>query len=604
MTSGLVIAAFAFVSIGFSQSLPSYQLIQEVDASGMDSVAGLGTDSQGNVYIAGSTSSPHFPVKNAVQPAIASAGLYRIGGTAYTALGLSSCNALALDPQNPSIIYAVSKGALLKSVNSGVAFAPTTLPGSNVFSIAIEPGNDQTLFAATIDQGVLKSSDGGATWTAVNNGLPVQNGGQITVQNLWIDPSNVSVIFAETPNGLSRSADGAASWQPTTITDDIQSLAFDLNNVGVLYVSTYHVGVLRSADYGQTFAPLTVPTGIAGVFPDPIQSGRLIGVGNGTGLYQSTDGGVTWTQESTTALLPNYLVADPVTGVYYVAAFTDRTILRVSLNLQTVTPVGPPATGNVTALAVVNGQLYAANGGSTDVFVTKLDPSGNILYSTYLGGSSNDQAVAMTVDAQGNVFVTGTTGSADFPVSNGAYATFGLRVSRPAEPGRFARLLNLLHRYGSRGGCDRWKRVRVAARKFGKCIRRISCDARSAGDDILLLPPRRRDRHRSAHHPGGSHSDPIRSVRLEPHLLHIRCRFEHDVHTRTRTPGRRTRGSSGRFSLCGRVRRILPHRSHRIHTAFVDDRCASDPPGNGTGSGWQPLRRGYAGEFPGHAGGI
>jgi hypothetical protein len=75
MIRWLLLATLTPVSIGFSQSLPSYQLIQEVDGSGMDSVAGMGTDAQENIYIAGTTSSQHFPVKTAVQPNLASAGL-------------------------------------------------------------------------------------------------------------------------------------------------------------------------------------------------------------------------------------------------------------------------------------------------------------------------------------------------------------------------------------------------------------------------------------------------------------------------------------------------------------------------------------------------
>lgn len=58
----------------------------------------------------------------------------------------------------------------------------------------------------------------------------------------------------------------------------------------------------------------------------------------------------------------------------------------------------------------------------SDVFVARLDPAGNILYSTLVGGSAGETATAMTVDPAGNVYVAGTTGSNDFPTTPGAYA--------------------------------------------------------------------------------------------------------------------------------------------------------------------------------------
>lgn len=57
--------------------------------------------------------------------------------------------------------------------------------------------------------------------------------------------------------------------------------------------------------------------------------------------------------------------------------------------------------------------------GSSDAFVSTLDPSGSVLlFSSYLGGAANDEATAMTTDRSGNVYVVGTTFSADFPVVN------------------------------------------------------------------------------------------------------------------------------------------------------------------------------------------
>jgi hypothetical protein len=68
--------------------------------------------------------------------------------------------------------------------------------------------------------------------------------------------------------------------------------------------------------------------------------------------------------------------------------------------------------------------LQPANAGGFDAFVTKLNPSGSALvYSTYLGGSGGDSGSGIAVDSAGNVYVTGGTGSTDFPVTPGAFQT-------------------------------------------------------------------------------------------------------------------------------------------------------------------------------------
>lgn len=63
---------------------------------------------------------------------------------------------------------------------------------------------------------------------------------------------------------------------------------------------------------------------------------------------------------------------------------------------------------------VVN-PYQGAFGGTTDAFVTKMSPSGTILYSTFLGGSTNDQGAGIAVDSSGNAYVIGETDSVNFP---------------------------------------------------------------------------------------------------------------------------------------------------------------------------------------------
>lgn len=63
--------------------------------------------------------------------------------------------------------------------------------------------------------------------------------------------------------------------------------------------------------------------------------------------------------------------------------------------------------------------FQAVFGGSTDAFVTKLNPTGSaFVYSTYLGGSDGDEAHDIAVDEFGNAYITGHTRSIDFPTAN------------------------------------------------------------------------------------------------------------------------------------------------------------------------------------------
>ena len=63
-------------------------------------------------------------------------------------------------------------------------------------------------------------------------------------------------------------------------------------------------------------------------------------------------------------------------------------------------------------------------GGSSDAFVTKLDPAGSVLaYSSYLGGSGQEDGLGIAVDTAGNAYVTGRTGSTNFPTTSRAFQT-------------------------------------------------------------------------------------------------------------------------------------------------------------------------------------
>jgi Bacterial Ig-like domain (group 3)/Beta-propeller repeat len=97
-----------------------------------------------------------------------------------------------------------------------------------------------------------------------------------------------------------------------------------------------------------------------------------------------------------------YDIAADSAGNAYVTGYTTST------NFPTMNPLQP------------------ANGGGSDAFVAKINSAGSALvYSTYLGGSGDDFAGGIAVDSAGNAYVTGSTGSTNFPTMNPLQPAFG-----------------------------------------------------------------------------------------------------------------------------------------------------------------------------------
>ena len=70
--------------------------------------------------------------------------------------------------------------------------------------------------------------------------------------------------------------------------------------------------------------------------------------------------------------------------------------------------------------------------GGIDAFVTKLDASGKLVYSTFLGGAGDDYGFSIAVDPAGNAVVTGDTNSTNFPLTLAAHIAALIRpLTRP-----------------------------------------------------------------------------------------------------------------------------------------------------------------------------
>jgi photosystem II stability/assembly factor-like uncharacterized protein len=111
-------------------------------------------------------------------------------------------NSLAINPTNTQVIYAGMRGGLFKSTDGGSSWSGTGFAGGEIYSLVIDPKNTQTIYIGTSDGDVLKSADGGSSWTGwtwtewtewTGPGLAGSK-----IYSLAIDPKNTQTIYAGT----------------------------------------------------------------------------------------------------------------------------------------------------------------------------------------------------------------------------------------------------------------------------------------------------------------------------------------------------------------------------------------------------------------------
>jgi uncharacterized protein (TIGR03437 family) len=411
---------------------PTLVFFTSIGGSASNQVNGLAQDSQGNLYLAGQTTSLNFPVVGGVQGQLKAAYAYRLDNGGATATLLSgiqnSITALAADPKSPSTVYAATQNGLLKTSNSGATWSTIGSglpPGGTIIPVVIDPSNSQVIYLAVENgPGLFKSTDAGATWTAINNGLVGASATDIEISNagIIIDPFQTTHLLVVTGHGEFQTTDGGATWSPYTFQYD--AIAFDPSNKGIVYASK-PVGeietIFKSTDDGVTWTAISSVSGpVFELLVDPHNSSNLY-VGSPSGMFKSTDTGVTWNalklpspyavgQLTANPAQPNTLYALFYNGLYETTdGGSTFSLLAPNLSVQSF------------AISSNGASIYLATQAANNVFVTKLDPTGKtILYSTYIGGSVSDQTAGVAVDGQGNVYVTGITESPDFPVTTGA----------------------------------------------------------------------------------------------------------------------------------------------------------------------------------------
>ena len=238
---------------------------------------------------------------------------------------------LAFHPDNPDIVYAGSaSGGLWKSATAGVGVeawerVPLGHPVLGVSSIAINPDDPNEMYIGTGEvynytvampgvsnrltrgsygMGILKTTDGGATW---EKSLDWSYNEMRGVWDVIINPQNTNTIWATTTEGTYRSFDAGISW--SLIHDFPMGMDLELHptDTSILFASyggyeSPDAGIFRSTDGGDSFQLLSgLPADYSGKamlsisLSDPdILYVSLADAFESRGLYKSEDGGDSW----------------------------------------------------------------------------------------------------------------------------------------------------------------------------------------------------------------------------------------------------------------------------------------------------------------------
>ena len=421
---------------------------------GPNTIQALAVDPSGNIFVAGTTGSPDFPVLNAAQPAMGEARIIAStdGGATWTKVGNPPTDvfSLAVSPLAPQGLLASSMAGIYKSVDGGgiwrMVYQAPTQPHSCLGSVVVDPANPLHAAAwvgdGSLDGVLVRSVDGGESWTKTGIiGNCFNAIGTFGNDELWAAPAGSSALFlVDVQNELQISRDWGLTFQPVPLpakSSLVADVAFDPSNRESLYLSTQTIGgqlspgsLFFSSDLGATWATKTLPTPPPGVMDcfiramavDPDDPNTL--VARACGMYTSTGGGASWT------LIPR-------SGPFYPET---PLILRRQcrgggnvIALGILTNTGPQFTevigssadhgltwstrevSNVTSLASSGCTIYVSRTLASDAFIAKLTPEGTTLWATFLGGSNADAPVSLAVDGQGNAYVSGNTASPDFP---------------------------------------------------------------------------------------------------------------------------------------------------------------------------------------------
>ncbi|MEM6522681.1 MAG: glycosyl hydrolase [Bacteroidota bacterium] len=370
-------------------------------------------DSQGSYSIGCVTMDPNNPNtiwvgtgENNNQRSVAYGdGVYKSvdGGASWEHMGLKSSEHIGniiVHPSNPEVVYVSAIGplwsnggerGLYKTTDGGKSWKAvlTIDEHTGVNEVVMDPRNPDILYASSFqrrrhvytylgggpESGIHKSTDGGATWSKINKGLPSVDIGRI---GLAIAPSNTNIIYAiveaaQGKGGFFKSDNGGASWSKqggyTSSGNYYQEIVVDPLDEDVIYGMNTWMQVSR--DGGKSFKNVGEDTKHVDnhcLWIDPTDTKHLVAGCDG-GIYETFDGATTW----------QFKANLPITQFYKVAVDNAEPFYFIYGGTQDNFSMGGPSR-TISGNGIANSEWFMTHGG--DGFESAIDPENpNIVYA-------------------------------------------------------------------------------------------------------------------------------------------------------------------------------------------------------------------------------
>ena len=321
-------------------------------------------------------------------------GVYKSsdGGTTWTNMGLKDTHhipRIVIHPANTNTVYVAAQGHLwgpneergvFKTTDGGKTWSKVLFINADtgVTDLVMDPQNPDTLYAAAYQRrrsafgfngggpgsGIYRTTDGGATWKKLSNGLPKTEMGRIGLDVFRRNGSIVYALIESEDPGIYRSDNKGETWVKMSNTNPrpmyFSQVRIDPNNDQRIWVAG--VNMAYSEDGGKTFVTNRVSrihVDFHAIWIDPSDSNNMI-VGCDGGIHFSRDAGRSWDSRENVAIAQFYEISFDMAKPY-----------KVCGGLQdNNTWCGPAATLNTRG--ITNNDWYTVQGG--DGFYAQVDP--------------------------------------------------------------------------------------------------------------------------------------------------------------------------------------------------------------------------------------